>query len=58
MKLKSIEEDLERIMKKLERSNKELSQFAYVAFHDLKKPLRMITSFLQLLERRYNDQLD
>lgn len=51
-------DELTKIKGELERSNKDLEQFAYIASHDLQEPLRMIVSYTQLLEKNYQNQLD
>ncbi|MBU1003729.1 MAG: hypothetical protein KKE73_14540 [Proteobacteria bacterium] len=52
------EDSLALHVEKLQQSNEELEQFAYVASHDLQEPLRIIHSYLQLIERRYKELID
>lgn len=57
-KLKNLNDELQKKAQELEKSNEELEQFAYIASHDLQEPLRMITGFLGLLEKKYDPLLD
>ncbi|WP_293032468.1 ATP-binding protein [Natronococcus sp.] len=51
-------QELMHYISKLEESNRSLEQFAYAASHDLQEPLRMVSSYLQLIDQRYEDELD
>jgi PAS domain S-box-containing protein len=55
---KDAEDERERLMKELERSNGELAEFSHVVSHDLQTPIRMVKSFSELLARRYKGKLD
>ncbi len=56
--LESVNKELQKYVQQLLISNAELEQFAYIASHDLQEPLRMITSFLSQIERKYKDIID
>ena len=56
--LKEIEQTISKLNEELMRSNKDLESFAYVASHDLQEPLRMVSSFMQLLSMKYENKLD
>ena len=56
--LKAYEKTLENKIEELNRSNKELEEFAYVASHDMQEPLRKISTFVQRLQNRYSEILD
>lgn len=56
--LRHLNEELGKKVRELASTNNELEQFAFIASHDLQEPLRMVTGFLQQIEKKYNDLLD
>lgn len=57
-KIQNKQKELERALETLERKNQELEQFAYIASHDLQEPLRMVSSFMEKIEKSYSEVLD
>lgn len=58
LELQNLNKQLRKYTTELELTNEQLEQFAYIASHDLQEPLRMISSFLTQLQRKYSDHLD
>jgi two-component system, chemotaxis family, sensor kinase Cph1 len=56
--IKKTEESLKVLSQELNQSNKQLEEYAYVASHDLKEPLHVVSSFVYLLEKRFQSKLD
>lgn len=56
--VKNLDTERRKRLSELNSKNAELEQFAYIASHDLQEPLRMVTSFLTQIERKYTDLLD